>query len=426
MVINKAQRLKDKIRSLKLRDKSLDLTYNDVKPALEYIDGYWKNLIRSHPQDESNLIGLPNKFVVPSFQEDAEFDYNEQYYWDSYFIAKGMLGKKYQKLNLGVLDNLIYMYKRFGVIPNASRLYLTSRSHPPLLTSFIWDLYESYGMDEKWLGEKIKVAEEEYNHVWTGTTKPNARKVFKNLSRYYDFNYIHDIAEAESGWDMTPRFNRRCMDYLPVDLNALLYRYERDFKRYYQLIGDDKTADKWSYHARSRKQHMDELMWSKSKNLYFDYNFVKHKKSTVSSLASFVPMWARMVDDDKAAKLVKSLRKFEYDGGLASTDSPPFSKFVPTMSPVPTQWAYPNGWAPLHYFVTEGLLSYGYYQDAKRIAVKWMKSNMLWFNEHHIFLEKYNVVNPKRPPEKGLYPSQIGFGWSNSMFVYFANKYLEH
>jgi len=36
-----------------------------------------------------------------------------------------------------------------------------------------------------------------------GKTKPNARLVYEGLSRYYDINYLHDLAEAESGWDHT-------------------------------------------------------------------------------------------------------------------------------------------------------------------------------------------------------------------------------
>lgn len=38
---------------------------------------------------------------------------------------------------------------------------------------------------------------------------------------------LNDMAEAESGWDMTPRFNRLALEFLPVDLNTLLYKYEK-------------------------------------------------------------------------------------------------------------------------------------------------------------------------------------------------------
>jgi neutral trehalase len=47
-----------------------------------------------------------------------------------------------------------------------------------------------------------------------------------------------------------------------------------------------------------------------------------------------------------------------------------------------------------------------------------------WFEKNGVFLEKYNVVNPTKPPEKGLYPSQTGFGWTNSIFTYLAKKYV--
>jgi alpha,alpha-trehalase len=401
------------------------LSLNDAQPALDYIQSYWHKLERYHPKDEGNLIGLPNPFLVPSFEAGHEFDYNELYYWDSYFMVQGLLDDKHKDLVLGILDDLVYLYKRFNIIPNASRLYLTSRSQPPFLTSFIWDLYEAYDMDKKWLSANMKVAEEEYHTVWMGTQKPNARQVHMGLSRYYDFNYLNDIAETESGWDMTPRFNRKALNYLPIDLNSLLYKYEMDFARYYELMKNHSASQKWKHQAASRKRTIDQLMWNSIKSLYYDYNYVKKRRGTVSSLASYYPLWANMATKEQAKKLVKSLRKFEHDGGLATTDTIQLTKFVPGVTMTPTQWAYPNGWAPLHYLVIKGLENYGYHDDAKRIALKWLKTNLDWFNDYGVFLEKYDVVMPKTPPEKGLYPSQTGFGWTNSVFTHLANKYLD-
>lgn len=426
MVIEQAKKLKDKLQELSPFKTSYNLTLSDVQPALDYIQSYWHELERYHPKDEGNQVGLPKKFLVPSFEAGHEFDYNELYYWDSYFMVQGLLDKKHKDLVLGIIDNLIYLFERFDIIPNASRLYLTSRSQPPFLTSFIWDAYEAFDMDKKWLGEKLSIAEKEYNTVWMGTRKPNARQVYKGLSRYYDFNYLDDIAETESGWDMTPRFSRKALNYLPIDLNSLLYKYEMDFAKYYDLINKHETSKKWKNLAAHRKQSVNELMWNNLKSLYYDYNYVKKRRGTVSSLASFYPLWAGMVSKDKAKRLVKSLRRFEHEGGLATTDALQLTKFVPGVTMMPTQWAYPNGWAPLHYLIIEGLEQYGYHEDAKRIAVKWLKTNLDWFNEHGVFLEKYNVVAPKNPPEKGLYPSQTGFGWTNAIFTCLSEKYLEN
>lgn len=424
MVLNRANEFTKKIKSFGLVHKHSDLTANDVRPALDYIQAYWHRLERYHPHDDDNQIGLPKPFLVPSFEEGHEFDYNELYYWDSFFMVQGMIDEQHKDLVTGILENLVFLYKKFKIIPNASRLYLTSRSQPPFLTTFIWQIYDAYDMPTKWLDKMMKVAEDEYNNVWMGTRKPNARQIYRGLSRYYDFNYLHDIAETESGWDMTPRFSRQALDYLPADLNALLYKYEMDFARYYLLKDDADSASKWELLAENRKATMDDLMWSSAKGMYFDYNYVKERRGTVSSLATYYSMWSGMASEEQAAKMVKALRRFEFSGGLATTDLQP-SKFVPGVTNTPTQWAYPNGWAPLQYLVVVGLERYGYHAEAERIAKKWLKNNLDWFNAHGVFLEKYNVVSPTRPPEKGLYPSQTGFGWTNAVFSYFCKKYIK-
>ena len=397
---------------------------SDVTQAREYISLYWQKLERYHPKDDDSLLGLPYPYLVPAHEEGHEYDFNELYYWDSYFMVQGILDAEHKQLVIGILEDLIDLYKRFKVIPNASRTYLTGRSQPPFLTSFIFDLYDAYDLGLDWLRDKMAIAESEYMEVWMGTTKPNARQMYSGLSRYYDINYINDLAEAESGWDMTTRFNRHCLNYLPVDLNSLLYKYETDLVRFYKLIGDDRSAAQWEISAKHRATVMENLMWSSLRGIYGDYNFVKEKRGTVASLATFYPMWAGMVDKDRAKLLVKALKRFEQVGGLSTTDAQPLNKLVP--GSVPVQWAYPNGWAPLHFIVVQALQRYGYNEDAKRIAMKWIKTNLDWFENHGEFIEKYNVVSPAKPPAKGLYPSQTGFGWTNSVFERFCQEFIDN
>ncbi len=403
----------------------IGITLADVKDARHYIKDYWKKLERFHPKDDETLLGLPRPYLVPAYEEGHAFDFNEMYYWDSYFMVQGMLDAPHQSLVEGVLENLIALQKRFKIIPNASRTYLMGRSQPPFLTSFIFDVYNAYNHNLKWLNEHIESAKNEYATVWMGVGKPNERLVYGGLSRYYDINYLNDLAEAESGWDMTPRFGRKALNFLPVDLNSLLYKYEVDFAQVARLNGDLSEARKWENQAQIRKNTMDSLMWSDLKGLYYDYDYKKEKRGTVSSLASYFPMWAGMVDETKANKLVRSLRRFEERGGLATTDAQTiaFNQIIP--GTIPTQWAHPNGWAPLHYIVVQGLERYEYYDDAKRIALKWLKTNLDWFNKYGVFLEKYNVVDPSKPPAKGVYPSQTGFGWTNAVFERFCQDYLD-
>lgn len=400
-----------------------ELTKEDVKAARQYIKDFWLKLERSHVKDDESLIGLPNKYLVPAFEEHHSFDFNEMYYWDSYFMAQGLLDQEHKDLVLGMLDNLIAMFERFKVIPNASRTYLMGRSQPPFLTSFIRDCYETYNLDLDWLTPRMAVAEREYFTVWKGTKKPHERLVYAGLSRYYDINYLHDLAEAESGWDMTPRFSRKALNYLPVDLNALLYKYETDFAWAATLRGDAAASAKWQLMADSRADSMTNLMWDGFRGLFYDYNYVRGKRSGVASLAAYYPMWSGQASAEQAAALVKSLKRFDEKGGLATTDQDPLGKFV--LGSMPTQWAHPNGWAPLVFLTVHGLERYGYHAEARRQALKWLRTNLDWFNTHGVFLEKYNVVSPDKPPAKGVYPSQTGFGWTNAVFERFCKDYID-
>jgi alpha,alpha-trehalase len=399
------------------------LTPESVAEARAYIKDYWPKLTRNNPKDDDTLIGLPKPYLVPAFEEGHEFDYNELYYWDSYFMSLGLMDAEHKDLVLGILEDLLYLFERFKIIPNASRTYLTGRSQPPVLTSFIMDIYKAYKMDKKWLKRVIKVAQDEYQTVWMGTTKPNARQVYKGLSRYYDFNYLHDIAETESGWDLTTRFNRKCLNFLPIDLNSLLYKYERDFAYAERLFGNEEEAVKWEQAAHKRRMTINGLMWHDLRGFYYDYDYTKKKRSSVDSLAAYFPMWAGLASEKQAARLVSDLNKFENKGGLATTDTQPLSQFVP--GGTPTQWAYPNGWAPLHYIVVKGLQRYGYHKEARRVALKWVSTNSQWFNKHGLFLEKYNVVQPDKPPARGVYPSPPGFGWTNSVFELFCREFID-
>lgn len=401
------------------RHASISLASSSVNDALNYIEGYWQQLERTNRKDTGTLIGLPYPYLVPS-QGRNGFMFEEQYYWDSFFTSLGLVSSEHEGLVEGMLDNLLSLLDRFGIIPNASRMYMLSRSQPPLLTTFIFHVFDTFGKDAAWLKPRIMKAQQEYRQVWMSDVHPQWHRVYRGLSRYYDINVLHDLAEAESGWDMTPRFERKCLDFLPVDLNCLLYKYETDFARAARILKDG-TAEKWEAAAAERARAITDTMWSTSRSFFFDYNYQKQDRGGVWSLAGFYPLWAGLASEAQAEKLVKQLPKFEKRGGLTTTLRPLIDMSM--FGSLKTQWAYPNGWAPLHYLVIEGLERYGYHAEAERVARKWLATNLHWFERHGVFLEKYNVVDPSKRPLEGVYPSQEGFGWTNGVFVYLAERY---
>jgi alpha,alpha-trehalase len=393
--------------------------HSEIERALLYIHGFWSRLERFRPHDEGTLVGLPRPYIVPSARPGDGFTFDEIYYWDSYFIAQAFVGKSRHQLAQGMTDDLLYLMRRFDIIPNGGRSYFTSRSHPPLLTTLILQVYRDSG-DRLWLDQAMNTAKEEYRRVWMGTSQPNWRQVHHGLSRYYDANMLHDLAEAESGWDMTSRFERRCLDYLPADLNALLYKYETDFEHVALLNHDAEEAAEWHRRAKERHATMTKYLWDEEQGFFFDFNYKSGQRGPVWSLAGYYAMWGGMASKLQAARMVKNLPKFEFSGGLAAT-----AAYPRTTSEMPEQWAYPNGWAPLQMIVVEGLERYGYRQEARQIARKWLQTNLKTFADYGEFYEKYNVLDPSKPAVEGVYPSQRGFGWTNAVFVRFCQLYLD-
>ena len=404
--------------------KPQQLSTVDVADARRYIANFWKHLKRTNIKSKDTLIGLPHSYLVPSYEPDSTFTFDEMYYWDSYFMVQGMLSEtKNKDLVLGILGNMFHLIKQYGMVPNANKTYLLSHSQPPLLTSFIFDVYEGYGLDRRWLEQAIKYAKQEYETVWLGTKKRFDHLVYDGLSRYYDINVVHDLAEAESGWDMTTRFSRKCLDYLPIDLNTYLYKYETDFEKAATILNKPDEAQQWRKKARLRRSTITKLMWSDRRGGFFDYNYKKQAQNPGASLAMYTTMWAGLATKQQAKALVKNLSRFELRGGLATTEDPALTLVLPQKTAV--QWVYPNGWAPLHFFVVKGLERYGYKKEASRIVGKWLKTNLDWFNVHGVFLEKYNVADPEKLPVEGLYPSQTGFGWTNAVFERFCQDYID-
>jgi alpha,alpha-trehalase len=389
-----------------------------LKPALEYIEAYWKKLERFTPHDDGTLVGLPRPYFVPSVSTGSGFQFEELYYWDTFFIAQGFLGTAREHMIKGLADDILTLQQRFHMVPHASRTYHTGKSQIPFLTTLILQVYD-IEKNKRWLDQAMTTAKDEYRSVWMGSSHPHWRQVFNGLSRFYQVDVLDEMAETESGWDHTPRFERKALSYLPVDLNALLYKYEKDFEKAASILGEKEEANEWNKRAMARKNMIMKYMWNEEKGFYFDYNFMTGKQGPIYSLAGYFPMWAGMEDAENAAKIVQNLEHFEYDGGLSCTAEKPYFK-----EPVPMQWSYPNGWANLHLIVVEALEKYGYHIAAERIARKWLNCNLVRFEDEGAFFEKYNVVKVHEEAKDGVYPSQVGFGWTNAVFVRFCQKYL--
>ncbi len=392
----------------------------------QYIEQNWDLCIKVHTEDEGTLVGLPYPYTVPAV---GHFD--EMYYWDTYFTNKGLeISGRFEQAKHNV-DNMLYLVKRYGFMPNGNRTHYLKRSQPPFLSLMVRDIFE-YNQDKTWLADAYEILKTEYDFWtvrratpiglsrYTGDSEFNAQSEAAYFTSRVDYDFdisdeqkaMHLLTACESGWDINPRWEVEGYHYAPVDLNSLLYLFETNmafFATELGLYGD------WQEKAAKRQELMTQYM-ENEEGLLLDYQFVTGEKSKIFSAASFYAMFAGVASASQAEALVNNLYRLEADYGVLTCEKNDY--------PGSYQWDYPNGWACLQYIAIMGLDRYGYQKEAKRIAEKYVKLVEKVFLETGNLWEKYNVVegNINVVNEYELPPMM---GWSAGVYLS-ASRYLEN
>ncbi|HMF38371.1 MAG TPA: trehalase family glycosidase [Isosphaeraceae bacterium] len=463
--------------------------------TLEYVRGLvgrhgLLNLALRRTSD-GHVIGTP--FVVPGGR------FNEMYGWDSYFMVLGLLADGRVDLARAMVDNFVYQITFYGKILNANRTYYLTRSQPPFLTSMALAIYEALPRtpaSREWLATALRAAVREYCEVWIGP----GRRTGTGLSRYHgdgvgtppevepghfdpiyrqrarecglevgefarryrtgllhdpalDRFFVNDCAVRESGHDTTYRWSRRgdggCADYVTVDLNCLLYKYEIDLARAVTrefggalpgVAAPDADAATWSRRAATRKELILKYLWNDEDGLFMDYDIAAGERSTYVAATTLYPLWAchpddpatRLVTQGQAERLVRAAlrsddpgrRGLEQAGGLVACTETSRGPIHEPDRPQ-RQWDYPNGWAPHQMITWRGLLNYGFERDARRLIYRWLYTltrNAVDYNG--TIPEKLNVVRRSHEvfDEYGnvgtrfAYITREGFGWTNASY----------
>lgn len=410
----------------------------------EHITSLWDHLERKNRRDRGSLLALPNPYIVPGGR------FEEQFYWDSYFIMLGLAADGRWKMCEGMIKNCAYMIRKFGFIPTANRTYFLSRSQPPFFSQMVRLLAQHKGRHvlvtylpyllleyRFWMKGKGKLAKAEFRAMGRVAEMPNGAL----LNRYYDNKktprpeslledsttaesavgrqadrlFLHLRAAAESGWDFSSRWfldpqdirTTHTADIIPVDLNSLLYQLELTIAEAYRILKNPIAARRFSVLAERRKRAIGTYCWSEEEQFFVDYNFHKNEPTGRLSLAALFPLYAHIATPEQAGAVAARIeRDFLHEGGLVAT---PISNGQ--------QWDAPNGWAPLHWIAIQGLRNYGHQELADTIRQRWLATNLRVFDKAHKFVEKYDVLDGKRGGGGGEYPLQDGFGWTNGVLA---------
>ena len=406
----------------------------------EHIDALWRVLERK-PEDQrpySSRLALPHRYVVPGGR------FNEIYYWDSYFTMLGLEESRRHDLTVAMLDNFAWLIDQVGHIPNGNRTYYLSRSQPPFFAAMV-ELAAQRDGDATYR-KYLPQLRREYAYWMEGADAlaPGAthRRVVRLrdgtlLNRYWDDrdtpreeSYREDIetaraskrpaaqvyrdlrAAAESGWDFGSRWladgktlpTIHTTDLIPPDLNSLLYQLELTIAEGCEVTADPACTKDMRARAATRKAAVAKVLWSPELGAFTDYDWRAQKLSDRLSAATLYPLYFKLSDDDKAAKIAATVRaRLLQPHGLSTT-----------AANTGQQWDAPNGWAPLQWIAIGGLRNYRQEALAGTIAQRWVAKNVQVYRATGKLVEKYDVTGAAAGGG-GEYPLQDGFGWTNGV-----------
>jgi alpha,alpha-trehalase len=397
----------------------------------------------------STLIPTPHPFVIPGER------FRESYYWDSYWILKGLLAHgDHINLCLGIVRNFALMVESIGYVPNGFRRYYLNRSQPPMLTCMVFELSQ---VQPGIVAEFLPVLKKELlfwrnsdrtfkeessgltvSRYFSTSTMPRAESLWEDLEtlerRVRNTEQVIDTeqqqqqqqffrnicAAAESGWDFSSRWldqsddlvSIRTTRVLPVDLNAILAKSERLVSEMAGTVGDEETQNMFCRMYKEREQSLRTLFWDDHKGKWRDVLLQDSESYRATGFAreedyasDWVPLWCLEGDITARRRAIKSLENSHINqrGGIAASS-------VSTGQ----QWDWPNVWPPSQYFLAEGCWMLGV--EGRRlgdsIRDRYIESSRLAWQAHAALPEKFDCMTVGSSGSGGEYAVQMGFGWS--------------
>lgn len=291
-----------------------------------------------NPQRHS-LLPRPFPMIVPGGR------FRESYYWDTYWILRGLLVSGMTHTSWGIISNLITDVENFGFVPNGGRIYYLDRSQPPLLNEMVCAYVESVGWASVDGVQKIQVALpallREYawwmnplhghvvvvngftlNVYHSNSSLPRPESYREDYdaclnntgSRNISVCYNEIRSGAETGWDFSSRWIQggqsdlskiATSSVIPVDLNSILYKIELNLAKLISAnVAEDRltrklSADVYKEAAQARFEAMDALLWDESCSCWRDYSISSGTFTSSVSPANWMPLWAGILTNAK-------------------------------------------------------------------------------------------------------------------------------
>lgn len=397
----------------------------DLKQFALALNAMWKPLsrqmkdtVRTNPSNYS-LVYVPNLCIVPGGR------FNELYYWDTYFIVRGLLHSGMVQTARGMIDNLLYLVREYNFVPNGGRVYYWGRSQPPLLVAMV-KAYVQVTQDKHYAQKVVHILDKEMEYFMeshsvlvkgrvmyqyrdkSGGPRPeayredvNAAAVFKSEDDKEDL-YSNLKAACESGQNFSSRWfvssdgsntgtltHTKTSWIVPVDLNCIIFRNCKTIAEFYTSAGNKQRAEYYRGIAVKLIKAITAVLWNEKRGIWLDYDMRNNMPRDYFVVTNFTPLWAQAYPINNADSITESLMAYIKENNLES-----FPGGVPhTLYNSGEQWDYPNVWPPMMHILIEGLNNLGTQKAvelSQRLRNKWMH------NAYHGFLNTGTVFDKVR------------------------------
>ncbi|XP_063215486.1 trehalase-like isoform X2 [Bacillus rossius redtenbacheri] len=425
------------------------------------LNALWKNLSRRISDDvkvnphRHSILYVPNAFIIPGGR------FREFYYWDTYWIANGLLLSEMNRTVKGIIGNMLHLVDEYGFVPNGGRKYYLERSQPPMLIPMMGK-YLAATSDTTFLRESFKLLEKEY-YFWINNRTVDVEKNGKTyrMARYHVFSsgprpesyredfmttqhlknevdkttlYMNLKSGAEAGWDFSSRWfinngtdegtikNLDVMNIIPVDLNAFLYKNALLLSEFSWILGNVEQSLLYMHEAKLWQEAVTDVLWNDDAGVWLDYDLKNNISRNYFYPSNVAPLWTKCYSQEDKVAVSKKVLAY-----LAAQNITQYAGGVPaSLALTGEQWDFPNAWPPLQMLIIQGLAATEVKESqqlAEQLARNWIRANYKGYSQSGDMFEKYDSLIPGRYGSGGEYIVQSGFGWTNGAVLELLNMY---
>lgn len=275
---------------------------------------------------------------------------------------------------------LAFLRKCFPGLKRFIDFFLKERNPDGTGLTYIVHSWES-GLDNspRWdpLIQSIQMEyQPEFNRLDTVYVPASQRPSNNDYSRYiYLLEQYRDV-----DYDQKAIFGKGLFLVQPVLFNCLFYWSLRSMETIAHLLGE--SSDYFRNAANNLQQAIQEKLWNRELQAYFDWNIITGQPLLTETVSSFAPLFTGICTEETAfnmARRITNPKGYWPVGGYAVCSTPIWS---PSFDPE-NYWRGPV-WININWLIIRGLQQYGFFDQAEeltRLTLELVTQN--GFREHY-------------------------------------------